>query len=34
MHRAAAPALMRMLQARPTLLTRVARWSGKADVFI
>jgi flavin-dependent dehydrogenase len=34
MHRAAAPALMRMLQARPTLLTRVARWSGKADVFV
>jgi 2-polyprenyl-6-methoxyphenol hydroxylase-like FAD-dependent oxidoreductase len=34
MHSAAAPLLLALLQARPTLLTRVARWSGKADVFI
>jgi 2-polyprenyl-6-methoxyphenol hydroxylase-like FAD-dependent oxidoreductase len=33
MHRAAAPALLALLQARPSLLTRVARWSGKADGF-
>jgi 2-polyprenyl-6-methoxyphenol hydroxylase-like FAD-dependent oxidoreductase len=33
MHRAAAPALMAMLQAYPPLLTRAARWSGKADSF-
>jgi flavin-dependent dehydrogenase len=33
MHRAAAPALVALLQARPTLLTRAARWAGKADGF-
>jgi flavin-dependent dehydrogenase len=33
MHRMAAPALMALLQARPALLTRAARWGGKADGF-
>jgi flavin-dependent dehydrogenase len=33
MHRVSAPALMGLLQAHPALLTRAARWSGKADGF-
>jgi flavin-dependent dehydrogenase len=33
MHRLAAPALMALLQAHPALLTRAARWGGKADAF-
>lgn len=33
MHRVAAPALMALLQASPSLLTRAARWAGKADGF-
>jgi hypothetical protein len=33
MHRFAAPALMGLLQASPALLTRAARWSGKANGF-
>jgi 2-polyprenyl-6-methoxyphenol hydroxylase-like FAD-dependent oxidoreductase len=33
MHRAAAPALLALLQAQPGLLTRAARWAGKADGF-
>jgi 2-polyprenyl-6-methoxyphenol hydroxylase-like FAD-dependent oxidoreductase len=33
MHRVAAPSLLALLQARPTLLTRSARWAGKADGF-
>jgi flavin-dependent dehydrogenase len=33
MHRRAAPALMALLQASPALLTRAARWGGKADGF-
>jgi flavin-dependent dehydrogenase len=33
MHRAAAPTLVALLQAQPKLLTRAARWAGKADGF-
>lgn len=33
MQRFAAPGLMRLLQAYPSLLTRAARWAGKADGF-
>jgi 2-polyprenyl-6-methoxyphenol hydroxylase-like FAD-dependent oxidoreductase len=33
MHRVAAPALMALLQTSPALLTRAARWGGKADGF-
>ncbi|NVO05350.1 MAG: FAD-dependent monooxygenase [Rhodoferax sp.] len=33
LQRAAAPALMALLQAQPALLTRAARWGGKADAF-
>jgi flavin-dependent dehydrogenase len=33
MHRVAAPALMALLQTAPSLLTRAARWGGKADGF-